>query len=251
LNNSLKVSINELKDTNKQLEIELEKQKRLDILRQRFVSTVSHELRTPISLIQGYSYGLKSNITDNIEKRDFYTDTIIDESQRMSDLVDDLLDLSQMESGYLKLNIEDFSSHKWLDEMYRKYENLSKSQNKRLVMDNIIDINVHVKGDKKRLEQVFGNFLTNAMQHSDTPVITIKSRELEHAVKISFINKGRILTEDEQINIWQNFYRVDDDRSREGGGHGLGLAIVKNIQDGHGQEYGCRSTGVVMEFWFI
>ncbi len=109
LSSELDKAISGLHQENQKLEEDIERKKKVDNMRKEFISSVSHELKTPISLIQGYSEGLKENVMDNEEDKEFYCDVIIDEAKKMDILVKDLLNLSQIESGYFKLEKTKFN----------------------------------------------------------------------------------------------------------------------------------------------
>jgi signal transduction histidine kinase len=241
LSGSLESTIGDLKD-------ELEKTKKLEELRKRFVSTVSHELKTPISLMQGYSIGLSSDVCEEKERRDYYAQVIAEEAERLGLLVNELMDLTQLEAGYITLNEVDFELKDFLIETIEKFQAAHP------------DIHMEFKGpdeelwcyaDVMHMDRVIGNYLSNAVRHVNEEkhvVVEVELKKDYYNVKVK--NSGSHIPEDKIQDIWNSFYRVDEARNRADGGHGLGLSIVKNIQGAHGMPYGVENVKGGVEFSF-
>lgn len=241
LSTSLESTIYELKQ-------ELENAKRLENLRKRFISTVSHELKTPIALLQGYSIGISSDVCEDKEKRDYYASVIADESEHLGELVNELMDLTQLESGFITLHEDDFELTEYMQEIVEKY----KAANPEINFDyNKPNDEMWVKGDIRLLERVLSNYLSNAIRHvNDNKYIRISLSRNEGYIKVRVFNSGNHIQKDKIDEIWNSFYRVDDARTRKSGGHGLGLAIVKNIQSAHGMGYSVDNVDGGVEFSF-
>lgn len=248
LSENLNRSLNSLKEANSKLEEDIEKERRLEKMRKEFVAAVSHELKTPISLIGGYAEGLKDDIFE-AEEKDYYIDVIIDESKKMANLVTDMLDLSQLESGNFRLVKEEFFIDELLKVTIKKFYALLNNKNIKLHL-NIIE-NVKVYADWTRIEQVITNFITNAIRHtSEGGGIIVSSEYRNDKVLISIENTGDNISEDDMDKIWDNFYKIDKARTRKVGGTGIGLAIVKNILMLHNSEYGVKNTDRGVKFYF-
>lgn len=248
LSNQLDTAITKLNEKNKQLMADVEKERKLDKMRKDFVSSVSHELKTPLSLILGYAEGLKENIAQDEESKNYYCSVIIDEAERMDKLVKDLLNLSQIESGFYQLNKSDFDLSLLLRDITLKY--LTILEEKGITLE-IAKQPCLVNGDILRIEQVLLNLFNNAIDHAElTKTIKIFIETMEDRYRVFIYNSGRQIPGESLDKIWTSFYKVDKARTRDQGRYGLGLSIVRAIQELHGYLYGAenRSDGVI--FWF-
>jgi two-component system, OmpR family, sensor histidine kinase VanS len=245
----LDTALKSLQDSNKQLQEDIKRERHLDTMRKEFIAGVSHELKTPISLISGYAEGIKDGIADG-EAKDFYLDVIIDESEKMSALVSDMLDLSQLESGSFKLHPEAFNISRVFDAVLKKHSTFMGE--KKLSVNTEYDLDIMVIGDKVRIEQVITNFITNALRHtSHNGVINISAKEKdENTVYFEIENSGHHIEPSDLKNIWDKFYKTDKSRIRSSGGTGLGLSIVKNILFHHHSVFGVKNTDIGVAFHF-
>ncbi|HYE09643.1 MAG TPA: ATP-binding protein [Patescibacteria group bacterium] len=242
-------AIGELNRKNKQLEQDVDRSKKIDVMRREFVSNVSHELKTPIFLIQGYAEGLKTNIAANEEKRSFYCDVIMEEAEKMDVIVKDLLSLSQLESDDMALSRCDFDIGKLINETIKKFEPMFKEKSIDIELD--IDVQDMVHGDPVRMEQILVNYLNNAINHIDCHrQIKVTAKTQNEKIRVSVFNTGQHIPEELLDRIWLSFYKVDKARTRSYGGTGLGLAIVKAIQQAHNNGYGVMNIEGGVLFWF-
>lgn len=245
----LSQSISELHDKNRQLAADVEKERRLDKLRKNFISSVSHELKTPIALILGYAEGLKENVVHDEEGRNRYCSVIIDEAEKMDTLVRDLLNLSQIESGFFHLERTVFDLSALLDGIVLKYRSVLLEKDITLHMEKAPLLAVN--GDMLRIEQIIVNLLNNAIDHAENAkVIRIDATGNSAKVKVTVYNTGKHIPEDSLDNIWLSFYKTDPARVRNLGGYGLGLSIVRAIQELHGNGYGVKNVEGGVLFWF-
>lgn len=231
-----------LEKTIAELNEDLEEKKKLESMRKTFIANISHELKTPIALIKGYSEGLLYNIN---EKKDDYVNIIIDETNKMDHLVKELLEVSNLESGKISLNIKSFDLSSLIDDILYRYNKIFKDQAINIVT-NKKDI-VFINADYKKIEEVITNYLNNAIRHcTGENIIQIDLIESNHKVRFSVFNTGNQIPEEALESIWSSFYKVDKSRSRVDGSTGLGLYIVKIIMELHGGSYGVynRSNGV-------
>lgn len=246
-------SINSLSDqldkAISELKADIERERRIEKMRKEFISNVSHELKTPIALIQGYAEGLKLNISESEEDKDFYCDVIMDETDKMDRLVRDLLDLSQIESGYFKLEKTVFDISAMVDYVLDKYRPILTERGIRVDVEK--DENIAVHGDYGRIEQVLVNYLNNAINHVDehkTIKITVKTQD--DKVRVAVNNSGKTIPEEDLDKVWTSFYKVDKARTRDYGGTGLGLSVVRAIMELHGNAFGVENKDDGVMFWF-
>ena len=216
--------------------------KRLEEIRKDFVANVSHELRTPISSIKGYAETLLDGKVDNEDTVKEFLSIIYQDSNRLANLIDDLLDLSKIESGKMKLEFEPLEI---LPIVNRCVNVLGKSaKDKSLSVKLDIPTNLlKILGDHKRLSQVFLNLLDNAIKYTpEGGSITVNATSKEKIVQVDISDTGIGISEKDLPRIFERFYRVDKARSRDLGGTGLGLSIVKHIIQAHNGQVWVQST---------
>ena len=248
LSNHLDAAITELSQKNEKLMADVEKERELDRMRKEFVSNVSHELKTPLSLILGYAEGLKENVANDEENKNYYCSVIMDEAEKMNKLVKDLLNLSQFESGLFQLTRTDFDLSLLLNRVVQKYQNVLTE--KKITREKALPENCLVNGDILRIEQVLFNFLNNAIIHTElTKTIKLFVKRKGHHIQIFVYNSGRPIPKESLEKIWISFYKIDKARTREQSRYGLGLSIVRAIQELHGNSYGVRNLPHGVLFW--
>ncbi|NBI28955.1 sensor histidine kinase [Chengkuizengella marina] len=247
LSSKLHETITNLQTANQKLQEDIERERRLEKMRKEFVSGISHELKTPLSIIQSYAEGIKDGVS--VDKSDYYTEIIIKESNKMNELISDMLELSRLESGFYHLNIEKFSISDLVNEVQTKLQlNINE---KNLKIKNDIQIDCIVYADRKKMELVILNFYSNAIRYTpDDKEIHIQVKKVKDQILFSIENQGASLPDDEIDKIWDRFYRVESSRNKETGGTGLGLSIVKNILELHHAQYGVQNTEKGVCFYF-
>ncbi|HBV95991.1 MAG: hypothetical protein JL50_05080 [Peptococcaceae bacterium BICA1-7] len=216
---------------------------RLDQTRKDFVAGISHELRTPLTIIQGYAEALKDNVAESEEDRRDCIDGIVEEAGRLKRLVFDLLDLRRMESGQENIELSVFDIAPVLIKAAEKMGVFIEQ--KEIALDLDIPENIPpVLANPDRLQQILFNLLENAVRYTPTGgSIRMNTVVLNGFVKISVIDSGPGIPEDEREFIWEKFYKADKSRTRrEGGGTGLGLAIVKRLAENMGGRIYVEST---------
>jgi signal transduction histidine kinase len=247
LSDNLKRTIDELQIANKQLQKDIEKERKLENTRKEFISGVSHELKTPLSVIKSYTEGVKDNISK--ERTEYYTEVILEEIEKMDTLIVDMLELAKLESGTYHVHTETFSVVGLLDDVYHKL--LFVLQDKNMDVEFIADDDYDVVADRRRIEQVMTNFITNAVRYgNEDSDIIIRLVQQETAVKIEIENEGPTIPEEVMEKLWERFYRVDDSRNRHKGGTGLGLSIVRNILELHDAPFGVENKENGVRFYF-
>lgn len=249
LSDQLDTAITDLNLKNKQLLADVEKERKLDKMRKDFISSVSHELKTPLSLLLGYAEGLKENVIHDEASKNYYCSVIIDEAEKMDKLIKDLLNLSQIESGFYQLNRTDFNLSLLLDDILLKYQTVLRD--KGLTLEVTKEAEVLINGDSLRIEQIILNLLNNAIDHADfTKTIKIYITPVADKLRFFVYNSGKPIPEDSREKIWTSFYKTDKARTREYGGYGLGLSIVRALQELHGNTYGSINMAEGVAFWF-
>lgn len=249
LSDQLSRSISELQAVNQKLQQEIQHERRVDEMRKQFISNVSHELKTPIALIQGYAEGLKENIVQDEEGKNFYCEVIADEAAKMNKMVLELLDLSQIESGYMQLEKEVFDLTAMVRQMVVKYQQIFKDG--KIMLAEQAGENLWAYADRARIEQVLANYLSNALNHVDQrSEIKVGMETRDGKVRIAVFNSGRPIPEEDQAKVFTSFYKVDRARTRAYGGTGLGLSIVRAIMEMHRNAYGTQNVPGGVEFWF-
>jgi len=246
LGETLNFLTEKLKNTIEVLEEELQKEKIIDKMRKQFIARVSHELQTPISLIRGYTEALQDGMAiDKNEEKEYFS-IIEGETEKMSGLIKDLLDLGQLESGSFKINIESFDIFSMINQNISKFELLYKGKKLRFEVTKETDYYDAI-GDSYRIEQVLTNLLQNAVNHCNTNgLINAKIQEDESRLKVSIYNEGEQISEEDKVAIWESFYKTKEEKR----GTGLGLAIVKNVLELHGSEYGIKNEKSGVTFFF-
>ena len=212
---------------------DLTRLKQLESARQEFVANVSHELRTPLSLIKGYVETLLDGATDKPEVATKFLQTIDRNAERLKLLIDDLLAISELESGRVKLNLQAVALGPVVAKVLEDFKTRAKDKGVSLV-NQIPEL--AVRADAGRLEQVLGNLVDNAIKYGRAAgAVTVGGRAVDGGqVEVFVRDEGPGIPPEALERVFERFYRVDKARSREQGGTGLGLAIVKHIIQSHG-----------------
>ncbi len=249
LSETLEITISELKTANNELLKDIERKEQIDEMRKDFLSNVSHELKTPIALIQGYAEGLREGINDDAESREFYCEVIMDEAAKMNTMVKRLLSLNQLEFGNEVVSMERFDMTALIRNYIASADILIRQKEVSVRMEDYGKI--YVWGDEFRVEEVFMNYFTNALNYAGgEKIIDIRIHEMDKKVRVSVFNTGSPIPEESISHIWEKFYKVDKARTREYGGSGIGLSIVKAIMESMNQECGVINYDNGVEFWF-
>lgn len=254
MSDTLEKTIKQLRNTNIELEKDIEEKSKIDEMRKSFISDVSHELKTPIALIQGYSEGLLENVNTDDESRKFYAEVILDETNKMDKLVKQLLDLMKLEYGKGEFNNTDFNIVELEKEVIRKTQMMLDEKNIKVEFNEDEEINVYA--DDFYIEQVLINYVTNAIKNNKEVngkklIKIINDVDVEkNKVRIRVFNTGNNISEENMVRIWNRFYKADLSRNREDGGTGIGLSIVKAIMNNYNNDYGIINKEDGVEFYF-
>lgn len=215
--------------------------------RRQMVSNIAHELKTPLAIIHSYAEGLQENIAEN--KREQYLNVIMAESERMDEMVLEMLDLSRLEAGRVKLSRTEVSLTELTPQIFEKLDLAIAAKELKVQYDFPDDGEGKLLVDKVRISQVIENFATNAVKY--TPYGgNIWVRIVVKPEKTTFImeNESEPMRQQDLVKVWDTFYRTDESRSSKG--TGLGLAIAKNIVELHGGTCNVRNTERGVEFLF-
>jgi signal transduction histidine kinase len=250
LSASLDTALTELKTTNEQLVSDIEKGRKLEKMRQDFVSSASHELKTPIAIIRGYAEGLKMNVGDSDASAKEYCDIIMNEADKMNELVLSLLEASLYSSGMKSINKEEFSLNELVSEYMKAVKPIFDEKGITGSFESENE-NCIVFADRAQIERVLSNYISNACSHAKgEKKIVVYITATEEKYKVSVYNSGSFIEEKDKENIFNSFYRADKAHSRAEGRFGLGLSIVKSIMDMHSSECGFNNVDTGVEFWF-
>ncbi|HIV10331.1 MAG TPA: HAMP domain-containing histidine kinase [Candidatus Faeciplasma avium] len=240
------LEINELADTLNYAATEISK---VDSLRNELIANVSHDLRTPLTMIKAYAEMIRDLSGDNPEKRSEHLAVIIDEADRLSELVSSLMELSKLQSKGSELKREWFYCHEFLNDILSRYTVLQESKGFELRLETDSDLRLYA--DRAKLSQVMFNFINNAVNYSgDSRLIIVRQKNLPHAVRIEIQDFGLGIPKEKLPLIFDRYYRVERTK-RDIVGTGLGLSIVKEILEQHGYRFGVSSElGSGSTFWF-
>ena len=239
-NNNYEKDLNNIVDAlEKKIEKYTNNQDNISQIRTKFVANASHELKTPIFSIKGFVETLLDGALNDPKVNTDFLKKIYNQTERLENILTDLIDISKIESGDLKLNKKYLPINDILSFIDNSYKHLAKKKGLKLEIPDTKNLKVYV--DKEHIKTVFSNIIKNAINYSDTGKIVVSVKEINNSINIKVSDNG-IGIKDEVIDkIFQRFFRVDDDRSRKTGGSGLGLAIVKHILDAHQIKYNIKS----------
>ncbi len=208
--------------------------KKLEKVRSEFLGNVSHELKTPIFSIQGYIETLKDGALNEPEINTDFLDRIEKHAERLNSLVSDLIEISKIESGELKLSYRFFNLQEFLRGVVDELHSLAVSNNINIKFDCKTNSQILVFADRERIRQVMTNLIENAIKYNKPGgEVTVEAKTDHDQAMISVADTGIGIDEEHHSRIFERFYRIDKNRSREIGGTGLGLAIVKHIIEAH------------------
>ena len=229
--------IDELANTLNYLEQEVSK---TDEYRRDLMANVSHDLKTPLTMIKAYAEMIRDITLDNKEKTKENLNVIIDETDRLNILVNDILELSKLQNNQDNLNIEKFDIVELINDILKRYQIIKETENYNLILES--PSSIIVKADKKRISQVIYNLINNAINYTgDDLTVTIRITENSKDCKIEIIDTGKGIDEKDLTNIWNRYYKKEKNHKRNVVGTGLGLSIVKNILEQHHFKYGVNS----------
>ena len=249
MSRNLNLISRKLNSTITKLERELDKKEILLKSQRELSDGLSHEMKTPLGIIKAYAEGIKDNISP--ARQEQYINTIIRESDRMNNLIVELLNLSAMETGAIPLKItsfdlveliEEVAGRLLIDSAERQFELSCHLGNKR----------VELKADRDKMEQALSNLITNAYKYvADNGEIKLTVKKGPDSIRVEIYNSGGLIPEDKIPYLWKRFYRLDRSRDKKTGGSGLGLATVAQILSMHGFTYGVKNEKQGVTFYIL
>ncbi|HEV7745946.1 MAG TPA: ATP-binding protein [Pyrinomonadaceae bacterium] len=221
--------------------IDVTRLERLEQVRQEFLSNVSHELRTPLTAILAFIETLEAGAIDDKEASQRFLSIIRRNATRMHDLIDDILELSQIEAGNVPVKTEEFELAPVVNDVLASLATKAEAQG--IMLRNDVAVDVMVCADARRLEQMLTNLIENAIKFNrESGTVTISHEAApDQRSRIIVEDSGEGIPAQHLERLFERFYRVDRARSRDMGGIGLGLAIVKHLARAHGGEVSVTS----------
>ena len=216
-------------------------------LRKELIANVSHDLRTPLTMITAYSEIMRDlpgeNTSENVQ-------VIIDETTRLTALVNDMLDLSKIQAGSDSIKTEEFNLTESINTILMRYAKLVENDGYHI--DFLYDDDVFIEADEMKMSQVIYNLINNAINYTgENKRVTIEQPVRDDLVTISITDTGKGIAKEEIPYIWERYYKVDKTHKRSAVGTGLGLSIVKGILEMHHAKYGVKSElGKGSTFYF-
>ncbi|WP_035302063.1 histidine kinase dimerization/phospho-acceptor domain-containing protein [Clostridium sp. DL-VIII] len=222
---------------------------RVDVLRKEVIANVSHELRSPLALIRGYAEMVRDINWKDDEKRNEDLNLIIQESGRMSEMVSDIMDYSQLQAGYIKLKKDLYNLYEIVESEISQCEQSAAEYRITICLKSIRnDISANI--DALKISQVMRNLLNNAINHTvDGGTISVVIEESNSAIRVSVTNPGKPIPEEDREIIWERYQRSQHHGGRKKG-TGIGLSIVSTFLKAHDMLYGVSCKDGLTTFWF-
>lgn len=223
---------------------------KIEQLRRDLVANVSHELRTPLSVIRGYAETIRDITGDEPGQRAVQLEIIIEETERLADMVNDTLQLALLQSGNANLDLREVAVRELLEDVVKQYSIMAEQNNICLTLEG--DLEAIVIADEAKIVQVMHNLLQNSLHYTEANGrIAVRADVIGQIVHISVSDTGLGITEADLPYVWDKYYKGKRAGTNEHVGTGLGLAIVKGILEAHNAEYGVGSQlGEGTTVWF-
>jgi two-component system phosphate regulon sensor histidine kinase PhoR len=233
---------------------EIEELKRMETFRREFIADVSHELKTPIFSAQGFVHTLLDGAVEDKKVRGKFLKKAAKSLDGLDLLVQDLLTISQMEIGEIKMHFEHFDIIGLAFEVFDQLESKAEKKELNIEINHQNEGEVFVNADYQRIYQVMINLISNAIKYTrkgGSIQVDLEDLKDVNLVRVMVTDTGRGIPPEDLGRIFERFYRVEKSRSKEKGGTGLGLSIVKHIMEGHNSKIEVTSeVGVGSKFWF-
>lgn len=234
--NSSIEEINELAVTLNKMNAELVK---TDELRRDLMANVSHDLKTPLTMIKAYAEMIR-DLDQQKEKKDAHLNVIIEEADRLNVLVNDILNLSKLQSNIEELNMEEFDLTECINTILKRYDILREKEGYQFIFKQTKPL--MIQADRAKMEQVIYNLINNAINYTGKDnKVTIKVKESKDSIRVQIIDTGKGIKEEDLDVIWDRYYKSSKKHKRNAFGTGLGLSIVKNVLEHHHFNYGVTS----------
>ena len=223
---------------------ELDEMKRMELYRKEFVADISHELKTPLFAAQGFVHTLLDGAISDPKVRNKFLKKAAKSLTGLEKLVQDLLTISQIEAGTLRMNFSVFDLRHVINEVFDQFEGKAEKKDLQLCFSETSQIIAMVYGDRQKISQVILNIISNAIKysHDKNSKIIVDLEDISNSIKIAVKDNGMGIPPEDIERVFERFYRVDKSRSKDTGGTGLGLSIVKHILEAHNQSISVEST---------
>ena len=236
--------IKHLIKSSRTVEREIQRLNRIENYRKEFIGDISHELKTPIFAIQGFIETLLNGALEDKEVNRSFLQKAMRNVNRLTYLTKDLMEISKLETGELKSEIENLYLHDIVHETAESLNYKAEKENIQLII-HPFDRNIQIRADKNQLKQVLINLIENGIKYNvqggKVEILVRNSEKQPGKLNLSISDTGMGIDEADLPRVTERFFRVDKSRSRERGGTGLGLAIVKHIIEAHGEQLKIKS----------
>lgn len=232
---------------------EIDELKKAESFRREFIADISHELKTPIFSAQGFVHTLLDGAVKDKNVRNKFLKKAAKSLDGLDRIVQDLLTISQVETGVVKMELENFNINELIQEVYDQFDDKVEKKDIELKFDDFCPSDLYVLADRHKIFQVIMNLVSNSIKYrkEEDTFITANLVEFDKHVEIQLRDNGIGIPEKHISRIFERFYRIDKSRSREKGGTGLGLSIVKHILEAHKSQIMVKSTqNIGSEFIF-
>jgi signal transduction histidine kinase len=233
-------NIEELDELSNVLTVASTEMNKTNELRRDLLANVSHDLKTPLTMIKAYAEKVRDLSYKDDEKRTKDLNVIIQESDRLNNLVNDLVELSKIENGNVELKIDKYDLIDEIEDVMKRYEILQEQDGYKFEID--IPAKAMIKADRNKLDQVLYNLINNAVEHTgDDLKIKISVKQKWDSYIVSITDTGKGINKEDIPLVWNKYYTKNKNHKRNRVGTGIGLSIVKNVLESHGFEYGIDS----------
>lgn len=250
LGKSINSMSEKLENTITEMRRDITEKETTDKRRREFLSNVSHELKTPIALIEAYAEGLNENIAMSDEDRKYYCEVILDEADKMSNIIQKLMSLMRLESGEDTVEAEAYDINEQIRRIISEQSVLFSDKSETAIEFEPLNTPM-VMADEFLIDEVLTNYISNAVKYrTGNGAVKVYTELSDSKLKINVFNNAPPFTEEEQIKIWDSFYMADKARTYADGSRGLGLSIVAAIIKAHNEEYGVENKNGGVVFYF-
>ena len=241
------LEIDELSNTLEEVQIDLSKS---DEIKREILANVSHDLKTPLTMIKAYAEMIKDISYKDHDRMNEHLDIIMEESDRLTVLVNDILELSKVQNNAYMYNIEEYDLVKEIKSIINRYSVMKETEDYNFILE--LPKKAKIKADKNKINQVIYNLLNNAINYTGSDkVVKIKVTKQNNSYIVEIIDTGKGIKKEEIPYIWDKYYKNDKNHQRNVVSTGLGLSIVKEILNKHNFEYGVKSkVGKGSTFYF-
>lgn len=241
--------ISELNELSRTLNYTKDELSKTEELRRDLMANVSHDLKTPLTMIKAYAEMGRDLHKDSKKKREKDMDTIIEEVDRLTILVNDILDLSKMQSNIENIEITEFNIVDLVNDIINRYSVYSELEDYKFIFNHDQEV-ILIKADYKKMEQVIYNLINNAINYTGEDNTVIINVKIDDVIRVEIIDSGKGIKEEDIPYIWDKYYKNSKKHKRNLIGTGLGLSIVKNILELHNYKYGVLSSDKGTTFYF-